>query len=129
MEAGRRYERPGAAANYRGFGWARKRISSRRRIRYRGRLRDHGDLLSRHLDQGFEGPAGKDRGWIYARPKAYSRGRFESAWRHGGAFEKPPQAESRANARKQPRLHSWRAFRQYRAWLQFRARHQDRAEI
>ena len=58
-------------ANHRGFGRARERISPRRRIRYRGRLRDHGDLLSRHLDQGSEGPAAKDRGWIYARPKAY----------------------------------------------------------
>jgi Formate--tetrahydrofolate ligase len=88
IEAGRRYERPRAAANHRGFGRARERISSRGRIRYRGRLRDHGDLLSRHLDQGFEEPAGKNRCGIYARSKAYSRGRFERAWRHGGTFKK-----------------------------------------
>ena len=31
---------------------------------------------------------GTDRDWLHARPKAPSCGRFERAWRHGGAFEK-----------------------------------------
>ena len=57
----RRRERSLAARHHDRAGRHRQRISAPGRLRHRGRLRGHGDLLPRHQPQGSQGPARQDR--------------------------------------------------------------------
>src|SRR5258708_3689579 len=81
MAAGDGHERPRAARHHREPGRPGQRLSARGRIRHRGCLRGHGDLLFVHLARRSQGAPREDRGRLYARPKAGARSRPPGPWR------------------------------------------------
>src|SRR5882762_2056110 len=69
VEASGGHERPRAARHHGEPGGPGQRLSAPGRIRHRGRLRGHGDLLLVHLARRSQGTTRQDRGRLHARPK------------------------------------------------------------